>query len=143
MSLDYTHQTLNPIFSIKISKYEIRYISYEIKKVRNSQLLIFEKNGLVWPADIWPAHFFQILKVRKIKLFLLRSWCSQLFERIFHCLGLSYLIFLFMMQYIKLSSNWTINKSVVQQLHTRRHSAIFWHKVIWSQFKIKNAQMFH
>ena len=36
------------------------------KKVRNSQLLIFEKNGLVWPADIWRAHFFQILKVRKI-----------------------------------------------------------------------------
>ena len=29
------------------------------KKVRNSQLLIFEKNGLVWPADIWPAHFFK------------------------------------------------------------------------------------
>ena len=42
------------------------YISYAIKKVRNSQLLIFEKNGLVWPAYIWPAHFFQILKVRKI-----------------------------------------------------------------------------
>ena len=36
------------------------------EKVRNSQLLIFEKNGLVWPADIWRAHFFQILKVRKI-----------------------------------------------------------------------------
>ena len=35
------------------------YISYAIKKVRNSQLLIFEKNGLVWPADIWPAHFFK------------------------------------------------------------------------------------
>ena len=44
----------------------IGYISYAIKKVRNSQLLIFEKNGPVWPADIWPAHFFQILKVRKI-----------------------------------------------------------------------------
>ena len=44
----------------------IGYISYEIKKVRNSQLLIFEKDGLVWPADIWPAHLFQILNVRKI-----------------------------------------------------------------------------
>ena len=43
----------------------IGYISYAIKKVRNSQLLIFEKNGLVWPADICPAHFFQILKVMK------------------------------------------------------------------------------
>ena len=41
------------------------HISY----ATNSQLLIFEKNWLVWPADIWPAHFFQILKVRKIKLF--------------------------------------------------------------------------
>ena len=39
------------------------------KKVRNSQLLIFEKNGLVWPADIWLAHFFQILKVRKSNFF--------------------------------------------------------------------------
>ena len=46
--------------------YIFGYISYAIKKVRNSLLLIFEKNGLVWPADIWPAHFFQILKVRKI-----------------------------------------------------------------------------
>ena len=52
----------------------IGYISYTIKKVINSQLLIFEKNGLVWLADTWPAHFFQILKVRKIELFfLLRS----------------------------------------------------------------------
>ena len=42
------------------------YISYVIKKVRKTQLLIFEKNWLVWPADIWPARFFQILKVRKI-----------------------------------------------------------------------------
>ena len=44
----------------KILAFEIiGYISYEIKKVRFSQLLIFEKNGLVWPADIWPAHNFK------------------------------------------------------------------------------------
>ena len=53
---------------IKIRKIEktFGHISYTIKKVKSSQLLIFEKYGLVWPADIWPAHFFQILKVRKI-----------------------------------------------------------------------------
>ena len=37
-----------------------------LHQLRNYQLLIFEKNELVWPADIWPAHFFQILKVKKI-----------------------------------------------------------------------------
>ena len=45
------------IFFVEYLKYG--YISYAIKKVTKTQLLIFEKNGLVWPADIWPAHFFE------------------------------------------------------------------------------------
>ena len=44
------------IFVLEKKNETCGYISYVIKKVRNSQLLIFEKNGLVWPADIWLAH---------------------------------------------------------------------------------------
>ena len=47
-----------PHFGIH-TKQTFGHISYEIKKVRFSKLLIFEKNGLVWPADIWPAHNFK------------------------------------------------------------------------------------
>ena len=35
------------------SQAPIGNISYAIKNVRKSQLLKFEKNGLVWLADIW------------------------------------------------------------------------------------------
>ena len=47
----------------------IGHISYEIKNVRFSQLLIFEKNGLVWPADICQPIFFKYQKLRKYKFF--------------------------------------------------------------------------
>ena len=47
----------------------IGYISYAIKKVRISQLLIFEKNGLVWPADICQPIFFKYQKLRKSNSF--------------------------------------------------------------------------
>ena len=46
-------------FNVNMNSKTFGHISYEIKNVRFSQLLIFEKNGLVWPADIWPAHNFK------------------------------------------------------------------------------------
>ena len=35
------------------------------KKSDKFQLLIFEKNGLVWPGAVWPAHFFKYWKLGK------------------------------------------------------------------------------
>ena len=64
--LDYCHKyTTHNTCACLFREFDIWLHQLRNKKVRNSQLLIFEKNGLVWPADICPAHFFQILKVMK------------------------------------------------------------------------------